>query len=504
MSQSLMQSFNTQLGKIFSNGHAEVGLEVGADPGLNFTEYVQVPRSMIKHWCAKIKVNLWNEQHTNMKISKVSDFSISQSGLINPEEYKNKPGWVSSGKIRVFNGKFECQYSHTNQTFWIEIDEFHIEPPTTDDIRAFYSANQGHVKDNDYDQDTLFWVHSNRFWALVGGFILEDKNKEFTYVDNPTSFPADADDFVMFCMKNSSNSWTASAARATSWRRSNHATGGETLQGFPRRWCVKEGYLKTMASKGEQKLHERHITTAYYLSTHASSVHAVLSLMAQTDNAHFAMIDPSCGFIMNWDVGMSTTIRMAPKTQVAGTAVVVDSMVVLRMLISEGLAPLLVNIGQIQALKNAEDTVKQYGICCAVYAKWFLAGHPTNLSPIQFSQRDESFFELAQELSIIGTRYYHGSTISESASLQNISRQSSNEGSKSTWSMLATRKRDVDNNLIVQVVDMVKGNSVGPMVALLTSGNSDEQASGIMEYNSQLTRIAEIVGVPVVSEIRIA
>jgi hypothetical protein len=96
------------------------------------------------------------------------------------------------------------------------------------------------------------------------------------------------------------------------------------------------------------------MTSAFYIATHALSVRAVLALMAPVDNSHWIISDPYMGLIPKWDVGQSAVVRMLSKTQVAGTALVIDAIVVLKMLLLKSLAPLLQNIYQANSLNGAE------------------------------------------------------------------------------------------------------------------------------------------------------
>ncbi len=54
VSQSLKKSIDEQLTYLFSNGKGEVGLEIGIDAGLDQNAYIQIPKSFIKPWVAKI------------------------------------------------------------------------------------------------------------------------------------------------------------------------------------------------------------------------------------------------------------------------------------------------------------------------------------------------------------------------------------------------------------------------------------------------------------------
>jgi len=503
MDQQTIREFNQKLYDIFSNGKGEVGLEIGVDPGLKVEEYIQVPRSMLKSWCAKIDVRKWNDQNPDKRIRTPIEFTPDRSGIIDYSAYGVQPGWISTGKIRLVNGQMQGVYAHSSGDYWVDLAEFHIDPPNVTDMRNFYAANVGHCRDVEFDRETLIWIQAVRFWSLAAGLVVSDKSHEYVVVDDPKDFPAETDEFVEFAMNYSANAWTACAARATSWRKSNHATGGDILTGFPRRWCQKEGYLKQMQNRQAQRENDRMVTSAFYVATHATSVHSVLALMASSDEDHWSIIDPSFGLIRNWEVGESTVVRMTPKTQIAGAALVIDAMVVLRMMVSEGLAPMLVNISQIKALKDAEDTIKAYGMRCAVYSKWFFDGHPEEIRPVTFSQRSETFFDLATELAIIGTKFYLGSTISESPTLANIVRQSNNEHLKVSWAQLAANRRDSSAEDMSKVLDMVKSGSSAPIVASLLSPDFEVRETGITAYNARLRDIAYILGIPVTNEIRV-
>jgi len=91
------------------------------------------------------------------------------------------------------------------------------------------------------------------------------------------------------------------------------------------------------------------MTSAFYVATHASSVHPILILMAPSDRTHWAEIDSKFGLILLWDLGASVITRMAPKTQVAGTSVIVDSMVVVKMMFHRGIVPMLSHTSQLLA-----------------------------------------------------------------------------------------------------------------------------------------------------------
>ncbi|CAF1514231.1 unnamed protein product [Adineta steineri] len=58
--------------------------------------------------------------------------------------------------------------------------------------------------------------------------------------DDPQWIDPGNEAFAAFSIESSGNAWTACAARTTSWKKSNHATGGIPAIGLPRRWMQKE------------------------------------------------------------------------------------------------------------------------------------------------------------------------------------------------------------------------------------------------------------------------
>ncbi|KAK5153554.1 hypothetical protein LTR04_006172 [Oleoguttula sp. CCFEE 6159] len=59
-----------QLNDFFRNGRAEVGLEVGTDPGLNPEHYVQLPESLKKAWAYR-KLEANTTQFTQTSFTKI-------------------------------------------------------------------------------------------------------------------------------------------------------------------------------------------------------------------------------------------------------------------------------------------------------------------------------------------------------------------------------------------------------------------------------------------------
>lgn len=476
------ESVNRAFTVLFSNGAGEAGLEVGNDPGLARNEYIQIPLSMKKSWCARIKPG--------------EDDAAPTAFSGNPSAMAGTAGWVTSGSIIVHDG--ELWSAHADGSPDEELDEFHIEPFTAADVRNFVAANLGHIREDDIPADAVSWVLACRFWAVAAGFVVTTTSSEWVEVANPTVFPAQTDEIAAYIAEFHANAWTASAARAASWRKSNHATGGDVVQGFPRRWLNKMGFIRDIPDRNAARVALRAVTAAFYVATHASSVHSVLALMVPEDSDHWACIDPAYGFIAKWDIGRSARIRMEPKTQVAGAAVVVDAVVVLKMTIKEGIAPLLSAISQVEALMTAYEVVAAGGIKCASYAKWFLAGHPEpdEHTPIAFDQKDTAFADLAGELAVIGTKYYQSSTIAGSAALANAADQMCPEDVKATWAAVAANRQRISGQQVIAAVQLLKGSSSVGAVTSIVSGDADSVRAGVAAYNDVLGDLAKRAGVP--------
>jgi len=479
--------FDRLLAQVFANGRGEVGLEVGADPGLAHTEYIQVPRSLVKKWVAR------------------GEKGRDPTPKDTIETLQAAAGWVSTGNIMVHGGQL---YSADNDgARGGPITDFRCERPTHDDIRRFVAVNITHIRDNDFDEGTVKWIHAVRFWALVSGFVCTLKSNEFVEVDDPPQIPDIVNPIAAFIASYAPNAWTASAARATSWRKSNHATGGEIATGFPRRWLQKESYWKTSRNRDEAGRMQRTVTSAFYIATHASAVHAVLALMAASVPEHWAVINPKYGFVDKWDVRESTRIRIAPNTQVAGVAMVTDSMVCFKMLTKEGLSPLLDSFDSYPALVAAHQVVEANGIKVASYAGWFLAGHPDGAERIVFNQKDAAYAELVGELGAAATKYYSQTTIGESPSLDNASRQMCSDMARTKWVQLGRAKRQMTATNILQAYGRIRGASASSRIMEINSKDEVARATAVTAYNTLLQAAAAATGVadcPVVTAENVA
>jgi len=411
-------ALDIKLAAIFANGTAAVGLEVGADAGLAANEYIQIPTCLRKHWAVRV--------------------ATSQTAFGGDYTQALPNGWVTGGTIRIVRG----QLSHVAGGNATRINSVHVEPVTFQDACMFLQANRGHIREGDYDVKHEWWVHAVRFWSLVSGLVRQQHSVEWVDVADPALgaiTAADVTDAARI-LEYGPNALTCAAARASSWRKTNHATGGGTAGGFPRRWMQKEGFWPTTGDAATRRAEEVRMTNAFYVAAHAVSVHATLSLMAPTDPGHWAEIDPRCGLVSQWDVKESVRIRIAPMTQVAGASVVVDACVVAESLVKDALWPMVRNQAQLVPLVAARAVVDANGVAVAVYSHWFLNGHPGGVNPVQFNQKDTTFFALASELAIIAGTYYKGTTISESPSLKNAAMQSADDGIRTMWGAIAREK----------------------------------------------------------------
>lgn len=470
---------------LFSNGKGEAGLEVGVDPGLAHVNYIQIPKGMLKGWAAKTTTD---GAEGDKSEGSAKGKEKATSGMTT-EKAKTTPGWVTTGKIIVHDGKLWVKQGEST----VEVHRFIIDTPTYEDIRLFYAANIGHINDADFDDEQKKWIHATRFWATVSGFVMTSKSKEFTIVDDPKAFPADTEVFAEFIADYKEHAWTACAARAASWRKTNHATGGDLVQGFPRRWLNKMGYIKSESDPNARRALLRRITSAYYMATHAASVHGVLALLAHQDTNHWAEVDPSAGLIPKWEIRESARIRMVPNTQVAGTAMVTDAYVCLQMLVREGLAPLLQNIDQAEQLIRAYNDVETHGVKVGTYASWFLDGHPTGVKKEEFNQKDITHAALVGELAIVATKYYEGTTIAGSASLQNAALNLGEDSARTTWTLLQKQKLKLSSQQIVRGYSRIKGASSAQIISNLLSEDDRTVQSAVADYNAKTAQLAGLM-----------
>lgn len=488
-------AINKQLEYLYSNGKGEVGLEVGADAGLGTNDYIQVPECMKKRWAAKVKLVEYNKVFK--PIANIKRYIPGTSA----KDYHSEIGWVTSGKVRIVGMKKEVMIASTEGENWIEIEEIHVDPMTSKDMAAFYTVNVGHIDDENIGENHHMWVHAVRFWAVAGGLVTANKNKEYTIVPTPKEFHSKSDTFCSFAINYSANAWTACAARTTSWKKTNHCTGGTPAIGLPRRWMQKENHWKTGQDISTQKKSDVTVTSAFYVATHAVSVHAVLAQLAPSDEHHWCLIDPSYGFIQNWDIGESVKVRMVPRDQVAGTAMVVDSLVVLRMLTSDGLAPILEFSNQAEQLVSAHEEVKSKGMMCGVYKSWYFDGYPGQIQNSGFSQRSTQYFDLVNELAIVAVKFYLGSTIAQSPTLQNVARQSSYESIKANWSAAAQFRHEIATGDLIKVIGIIKGVSGAPIVKKLLSEDANDQYTAISDFNRKLTQLGTLLDVENVKQL---
>jgi hypothetical protein len=127
-SNDLMVKVNEQLAYLYSNGKGELGLEVGVDAGLDQNNYIMIPASMKKSWAAKVNVEEYNKVYKPLtKVTKWSEDS-------NVSDFVGVNGWVTTGSMRIVNGKKEVIYTTPEGPKWLEITEFHMEPMTYHDM----------------------------------------------------------------------------------------------------------------------------------------------------------------------------------------------------------------------------------------------------------------------------------------------------------------------------------------------------------------------------------
>jgi len=505
MDQATRTRFNARLAALAHNGTMEVGLEVGTDPGLAADEYIQIPACLQKAWAGRLEpseVSRWDalptaDQHTGW--AAVGANQEARNPTFTAAAQAARVGWVTCDEAVRHEGHV---YARIGGRLW-QLAEVVVDPVTVDDCVSFITVNLGHCRDSLFNDEELNRVLAIRFWAVITGLVVTNKNEEWVDVANPTTPAANADVRAAFVLGYAENALTAAAARATSWRKSNHCTGGTIASGFPRRWLVKEDLWSTNSDRQARNDARAQATTMFYVATHGISVHAVLANMAPSDDHHWVQFQPKYGHIAEWDVKESTTVRMHPRTQVAGAAQVADAIVALKTLVSTGYAGALQFLNQAQPLMAAFNLLEAQGMRCATYARWFFDGHPLAVVRESFNQRDPAFHDLVQEIAIAITLLYPTATISASMSLRNAASQSGNEAAKTLWSAIAATQHQAQQGVIMTALERIVGSSATGSLVNIASGDAAQVRQGVATYNQQMAGVATIIGMavpPVVDE----
>lgn len=474
--------------KVFSNGTGQVGLEVGNDPGLPVSDWVQIPKSMVKSVAFRVHpdaLGFWSPATFNPGAPAAG---TQDRDIADPAAAARQYGWVFNDKATVVVAGGEKWAKVGAER--VRIDKAIQRHPTADDARNFYTVNLAAVRPTVLQPEERKMAHAVRFWSVVAGLVSGTKSREYTEVDDPPSQVDGSQDFAEYVVNFQAQALTACAARAGNWRKSNHATGGAIATGFAATWLRKEGFTAIGADAREMETVQKRITDAFYVATHAVSVHAALALMAPADPGHWAEIVPKYGVYLDWDVMDSARIRLEGMTQVAGGAMVADSMVAVKMLIREGLGPLLNHRSQLGVLVAQHEALERAGVRGGVYAKWFMDGHPTGLTAEPFSQKGQGADDLIGEIAWAATKYYATHTIGKSASLASAAAQLGNPEAESAWGSLAKSKSTMSASQIVAAYNVVKKAAAVGDVSKLTDKNADVVRKAVLDYNVETNAMA--------------
>lgn len=481
--------------KVFNNGTGQVGLEVGNDPGLPVSDWIQIPRSMAKKVAFRVA-----DGHIQEWVDHANDFNpgapttgTQNRDIIDPIAAERQYGWVVGDSVTIVTAgrrKWAKVGGHR-----VLIDKALQRHPTVEDAMNFYSVNIAAVRPAILEPDERRMAHAVRFWTVVAGLVTTTKSKEFTVVDDPLQVVDGARDFAEYAVNFQAQAFTAAAARAGNWRKSNHATGGPVATGFVATWLRKEGFTSVGGDKRTEEATMKRITDAFYVATHATSVHAVLALMAPGDPGHWAEIVPTYGIFLDWDVMDSARIRLEGKTQVAGAAMVADSLVAVKMLIREGLGPLLNHRSQLPVLVAQHDQLERVGIRGGVYSKWFMDGHPEGLTAEPFSQKGQGADDLIGEIAWAATKYYAGHTIGKSPALASAASQLGDPEAESAWGSLAKSKTTMSAAQIVAAYNVIKKAAAVGDISKLTDKNADVAKKAVQDYNVDTKTMANQVGI---------
>lgn len=477
---------NAYINALLANGALEVGLEVGADPGLSPRDYIKIPKVM-------------GRKATIPGVPAAEGKGKGRAQSVVPDD--PAPKWVM-----VHDGKL-YEATTTDNIRYVKgrvLPSIAVEHPTSwhDEIRAFVAANSESVRSQEFAPEVVQKIHAIRYWAVKTGMVVSSKSHEYTIVENPTpedmtAVPADTVELVA---RYAGQAMTACVARTASWRKSNHATGGGNdgvATGLPRRWMTREGMWSQDQDRNRRLAANRTATSAFYVATHAVSVHSVLALMLPGASEHFTVVKPSYGLLQRWDLRESARVRLAPNTQVAGASMVTDAVEVAKMLISEGYTPFLSNAMALRALMASYNTVKQEGMRVAVYANWFFSGHPMGdrYSRVPFNQKDSSFAALVGELGVVATKFYRGMTISDSPALANAASQLASAQDQAKWSQLGRFRTGAASITALKAFGRITGASAGAAIEDLTSDDDEVLKAAVKTYNDVVAGHAEMYGV---------
>jgi hypothetical protein len=486
MAQNVSADISLQLSRIFSNGVTGVGLEVGADAGLAPEEYIQIPHAMRKQWAYRTVGEGGYER-------KAEDTTAALADKANWNIVRADNAAVS---VQIYSGEWYVTVPAESGAPRTRVDDVYVDPHTYDDLRMFLRVNEGHLREGSLDAEHLYWVQAARFWGTATGLVVGPKNKEYVFVDNPVGDLNSVNDLAGRVASFSNEALTAAAARGVNWRKSNHATGGKIASGMADRWLKVMKFYPEGNDPTDKKLRDdrEKVTSAFYVGTHAISVHAVLAIMAPEDPGHWAQIDPRYGLVYNWTVMTSTKVRISAMTQVAGTAMVVDAVVVLKQLAASCLAPLLENYSEWRTLMARYREVETMGVRAASYAQWFLDGHPGGVRPSEFNQKDSACAALVGELAVVAKSYYAGSSIGASMALENAKSQLASETCKDLWAALTRERKSASSEAIIQAYKRILGAASAGDIAALASSDKEIARAAVTRYNDNLAVLSTELG----------
>jgi hypothetical protein len=540
--------FQTFVSELFANGKVEVGLEVGQEVGLAREKYIGVPNSFKRAYYVRVYPAVLDAAPAGL-FSHIPNYQF-QDGWAQPKKLADKKD--AEGKTvpaaappvlkprEIIPVAYRWQYTQSAPTTddpanvprgwgrvsadneraalllhegalfitqdadnarrksWLKGDacarvfEYWQAPVTKDGLKNFYRLNVDRVRQAGMSQAQVDWVISCRLWSVISGaaFPVVPGDREVTHVpDSPEAVPG-AEEWIDNLSKTAPDAFTALVARGTSWKKTNHAVGGTIASGFPQRYLMKMGWWDPAGTTTDKDRadHRRNMTTAFYDATHAASVHFILAAAAPSDTHHYSFFDGRWGCIVQLEVKESARLRLTPRDQVAGAAIVVDAITVAKMVVKDGFGPLLINGGQMESLADAATTIGEgqlaLGMRGAVYANWFFSHHPDHVKGQAFSQKDSTFFPLACELAVIATTYYKSSTIGKSMALVNAAAQGSEENIVTNWRALAAQRNRLAGDVFLDAAATLNASVATGDVAGLMSADAAEKTRAIRAVNA--------------------
>ena len=272
---------------------------------------------------------------------------------------------------------------------------------------------------------------------------------------------------VQDVLQSATDASTVLCVRAAMFRKTKDASGGSIATGFAKKFLMQKQW--PMKDRAE----ENRSTTDFYKSVHAASPVALLAMIALEDLGHFSVFSTPCGLRGAIMVHALVKLWVSGADQVAGGSMVSDSLVVLKMLKSEGIIPLIKNTDQLGAFRILHKTLREGGFRAHNAYQYYSSFHSKKSlgEAVHFEQRDASCHPLVCELATIAMTYYKGRTIANIPSLCNAGAASEDSGISSLWKSISLIRSSAPRDVIMTYYGAVKGEDVAAVLGRVVEAN---------------------------------